>query len=72
MSAATQTAPQTRGERAAIAAIRDRIKTQYRQVPVADIEDLISRRHRAFDDSRIRDFIPVLVERQVKSALAGR
>lgn len=61
-----------RAEQAALAKIAERIGSQFPELPSDEIERAVHGRYATFADSRIRDFVPVLVERQVKQELAAR
>ncbi|HKC29147.1 MAG TPA: hypothetical protein VKB75_14135 [Jatrophihabitans sp.] len=60
-----------RAEQAAMAKIAERVASQFPELSSEEIERVIHGRYAAFADSRIRDFVPVLVERQVKQELAA-
>jgi hypothetical protein len=72
MSTATQAAQRERAERAALEQIADRLVTQFPELPHDDIVRAIQGRYAEFEGSRIRDFVPVLVERSVRSELSER
>jgi hypothetical protein len=59
-------------EKMALAKIADRIATQFPELPAEQIEQAIHGRYEAFDQAPVRDFVPVLVERQVRRDLASR
>jgi hypothetical protein len=59
-----------RGEAAALAHVKDRIAERFPAVPPPVIETAIQRRWAEFDGSRVRDFVPILVERSVRADLA--
>jgi hypothetical protein len=59
-----------RAEQAALAKIAERIASQFPELSAEEIDRAIQGRYAAFTDSPIRDFVPVLVERQVKRDLA--
>jgi len=61
-----------RTEIAALEQIAERMAVQFPQLPTAMIAATIQGRYAEFDNSPIRDFVPVLVERSVRSDLAGR
>lgn len=75
MSTATQDAtPATRlkAEQKALDQIAERMAAQFPDTPADRIVDAIQDRYAEFDGSRIRDFVPVLVERSVRADLSGR
>jgi hypothetical protein len=49
-----------------------RLTQQFPEVPAEDIERLVHVQYSALDDSPIREFVPVLVERKVRDVLAKR
>jgi hypothetical protein len=51
-----------RAERAALAKIAERIASQFPESSAEEIDRAIQGRYAAVADSRIRDFVPVLVE----------
>lgn len=60
-----QQAYRERAEKAALAKIAERVAAQFPELSAEEIDWAIQGRYAEFEDSRIRDFIPVLVERQV-------
>ena len=56
----------------AIAQVAARLRTQFPEVPAADIDALVHGRYSDLDGSKIRDFVPVLVERGVREELTKR
>jgi hypothetical protein len=72
VSAATlhaQHAQRDRSEKAALADIAARLAGQFPELSAAEIANAIQGRYDAFDGSRIRDFVPILVERSVRTEL---
>jgi len=68
----TATATQTernRAERAALHQIAERMVKQFPELPQDDVVRAIQGRYAEFEGSRIRDFVPVLVERSVRADL---
>jgi hypothetical protein len=59
-------------EKMALAKIADRIAAQFPELPAEQIEQAIHGRYEAFDQAPVRDFVTVLVERQVRRDLASR
>ena len=77
MSTSTSTeqarqAHKRRAEREALDKIAERLATQFPELPAERIVSTIQGRYAELEDSRIRDFVPVLVERAAKSDLSGR
>ena len=75
MSATTQQGKQAwreQVEREALGRIAARLAIQFPELAPDDIRYAIQGRYAEFDGSRIRDFVPVLVERSVKSDLQSR
>lgn len=58
-----------RAETAALAKIAERIAGQFPELSAEEIDRAIQARYAEFEGSRIRDFVPVLVERQVRRDL---
>jgi hypothetical protein len=61
-----------RTEVQALAAVVDRLAERFREVERSVIEDLVAYEHSLFADGRVRDYIPILVERAAKLRLSGR
>lgn len=57
-------------EETAIREVTERLAKRFPDRPAADIDTAVSSQFRRFTDARIRDFIPVLVERAVRDDLA--
>ncbi|WJL95640.1 hypothetical protein QSU92_17290 [Microbacterium sp. ET2] len=51
------------------AEIADRLRERYPQASPVDIEAALGRAREHFHDARVRDFIPVLVEREARAVL---
>lgn len=64
-----RTAPQAESE--AIALVVERLQVRFPQTPPDIIDRAVFEAHREFDDQPIRDFVPILVERQVRDQLGG-
>ena len=60
-----------RKEKIALRQIAERLATKFPGTPAEVITWIVRAQYATFADSRIRDFIPVLVERSVRSELAG-
>lgn len=58
-------------ERDAVEHAAERLAERFPGVPRARIDELVEQRHEAFDDAAVRDFVPVLVEHQVRKDLAA-
>ena len=57
-------------EEAAIRQVIARMVAQFPELPVAEVEQAVYGRYDSFDESPIRDFVPVLVERATRRHLA--
>ena len=64
-----RTAPQA--EVQAVALVAARLHARFPQTPRDVIDRAVFEAHREFDDQPIRDFVPILVERQVRDQLGG-
>ena len=61
----------TRTEQAALDRIAERLALQFPELSAEQIADAIRGRYESFEGSSIRDFVPVLVERSVRTDLAS-
>ena len=59
-------------EAAQIAEVTARIAVTYPEISTTDIERVVQTVHTGFDDAKVREFIPLLVERKVRTVLAHR
>jgi len=59
-------------EAAQIAEVMARIAATYPDISSVDIERVVQTVHTGFDDAKVREFIPLLVERKVRTVLAHR
>ncbi|NUR57770.1 MAG: hypothetical protein HOV87_03570 [Catenulispora sp.] len=59
-------------EQDAIDSVTARLAATFEDVPRDQVEALVQRALRRFDDSRVRTFVPVLVEHAARDELAGR
>ncbi|HZC69956.1 MAG TPA: hypothetical protein VE442_04635 [Jatrophihabitans sp.] len=66
-----QRAHRQRAEKVALAKIAERIAGQFPELTAEQIEQMIHGRYDTFAEARVRDFVPVLVERQVRRDLAA-
>ncbi|OFI38132.1 hypothetical protein BIU82_06450 [Arthrobacter sp. SW1] len=55
----------------ALLAVVDRLAGKFPDQPRAEIESVVAEEHSKLDDGRIRDFVPLLVERAAKARLRG-
>ena len=62
---------QPRTEAQAITLVAARLHARFPQTPREVIDRAVFEAHREFDDQPIRDFVPLLVERQVRDQLVG-
>ena len=60
-----------RAEAQAITLVVERLQLRFPQTPREVIDRAVLEAHREFDDQPIRDFVPILVERQVRDQLGG-
>jgi hypothetical protein len=56
-------------EQDAITALTSRLQRRFAEVPPHRVTDLVEHAYHDFDDSRIRQFVPLLVERAVRDEL---
>ncbi|MDR6973005.1 three-helix bundle dimerization domain-containing protein [Leifsonia shinshuensis] len=47
----------------------ERLADRFPEVPREHIEELVEKRHEEFDGAPVRDFVPVLIEHDVKQEL---
>lgn len=66
---AQQHAHRERTERAQLQHIAERLARQFPELPTDEIVRTIQGRYEQFEGSRIRDFVPVLVEHAVRNEL---
>ena len=59
-----------KSEAQAVAAVVDRLAERFPAVERSVIEDMVAHEHSLFDEGRVRDYIPILVERAAKLRLA--
>ena len=57
------------GERRQIAAVAERLRASHPDMATADVDRLVQTIYDRFLDARVRDFIPLLVERGAREAL---
>lgn len=72
MSASTdaQQAHRVKTEQLAMDKLAERLATQFPELPTEEITSRIRGQYHGFDGSPVRDFVPVLVERAVRSNLS--
>jgi hypothetical protein len=58
-------------EQLLIAAVQQRLTSKYAQLPPDRISSAIQHAHARFEQSPIRDFVPLLVDRRARAELAG-
>lgn len=56
-------------ERNRVAEVVERLRGRYPAVPADRIVAVVSEAHREFDSARVRDFVPVLVEKRAREVL---
>jgi hypothetical protein len=60
------------GETALIKEVQERLALKYAQLPPDSIAAAVAQAHARFQQSRVRDFIPLLVERHAGQVLSGQ
>jgi hypothetical protein len=60
------------GEEDAIRHVAARLTRQFPDLPADEVERAVYGKYSSFDDSPVRDFVPVLVERASRGRLAER
>jgi hypothetical protein len=58
-------------ERAQIDAVQHRLARKYAELPHDHIAAVVQRAYARFNQSRLRDFVPLLVERRARDELAN-
>ncbi|BDV31888.1 three-helix bundle dimerization domain-containing protein [Microbacterium terricola] len=59
-------------ESEAIDHVVHRLRERFPDVPEAEVVAAVRAAHASMDDARVRDFVPVLVERAAKTTLKAR
>jgi hypothetical protein len=67
--AARRVAPLSRHEQAAIQDLIYRLSRQFPEMDRAEIDRAVRGEYAGYEHSKVRDFVPVLVERSVRSEL---
>jgi hypothetical protein len=57
-------------EQAAMAQVEGRLTSKYADLPADRVSMAIQQAHARFEQSKIRDFVPLLVERRARAELA--
>ena len=65
-----QRSGQRPAEQDAIRAVAERLTRQFPELPAAEIERAVYGKYGQFEDSPVRDFVPVLVEQGSRRRLA--
>lgn len=60
---------QHRDEQAQLAEVAHRLTTDYPTLSAAIVTEVVNDLHSRFNDARLRDYIPMLVERSARTAL---
>ena len=60
---------QTDEEDLAVEHAAERLAERYQEVPRQRIDELVERHYEQFDGAPVRDFVPVLIEHDVKQVL---
>jgi len=58
-------------EQVALRQLEDRLRSVYVDIPTDRIQSAMRSAQARFEDSKIRDFVPLLVERRVRAELAN-
>ena len=61
----------SRSEAALIDEVRQRLSRRFGHVPHDQISSAVTQAHDRFAHSKVRDFVPLLVERRVRDALSA-
>lgn len=56
----------------AIAEISDRLRERFPDAAPESIQDAIDKARATFLDAKVRDFVPVLIEKEAKAHLKGK
>lgn len=56
-------------EQVALAQVHERLSSRYADLPPDQVSSVIQGAHARFEASRIRDFVPLLVERRAREEL---
>ena len=70
--AVTSPSARLRAEESALHDLIRRLVEQFPEVGEDEIVNAVHGRYEQFEDSRIRDFVPVLVERAVRTEIAAQ
>ncbi|RRQ29161.1 hypothetical protein DK926_04575 [Rhodococcus sp. Eu-32] len=68
MATTTDIAPE---EQRALDEIVSRLSEKFPETDSSTVESAVADAHRRFDDTKIRDFVPLFVERHAASALSN-
>jgi hypothetical protein len=58
-------------EQAALVQLEERLASTYADIPPDRVSTAIQKAHARFERSKIRDFVPLLVERRARAELAA-
>jgi hypothetical protein len=72
MPGPTPQAPSPALEHAAIDKAKDRLRRRFPDVAPEEFTATVDELYHSFDDSRVRTYVPVLVEHEAREALAAR
>lgn len=56
----------------AIGEIVERLQERFPDAATATIQDAVDRARATFDSAKVRDFVPVLIEKEAKAVLKGK
>lgn len=62
----------TRDEDHAVAEIVGRLQERFPEKPAAEISAAVEKARAGFDSAKVRDFVPVLIEKEAKAHLKGK
>jgi hypothetical protein len=58
-----------RDEETHVGHVADRLAHQYPSLPASTVSEVVQELHHRFDGARVREFVPLLVERRARTAL---
>ena len=63
--------PNTRDEQSRVADAEGRLRARFPQLSAHEVARAVELSHRELDDARVRDFVPILVEKRAREMLTG-
>jgi hypothetical protein len=67
----THSTKDAQDEQATVEQILARVRARFPDVPGEEVDRVVRARYADFHEARIRDFVPIFVEREARAALAG-